>query len=82
MRFPFVKTEGCSFLSDQKGTKESPGADSGERLRAAGAHSHLAPGPPFTGDALQKDLRTLPAGKDKIAGPSCPGDTGPYPVEI
>ena len=42
----------------------------------------LPPGPPFTGDALQKDLRTLPAGKGKIAGPSCPGDTGPYPVEI
>ena len=30
----------CSFLSNQKGTKESPGAASGERLRAAGAHSH------------------------------------------
>ena len=38
----------CSFLSDQKGTKESPRDGSDERLRAAGAHSHLSPGPPFT----------------------------------
>ena len=38
---------GCSFLSDQKGTKESLGVDSGERLRAAGAHSHLPPRPPL-----------------------------------
>ena len=40
---------GCDFLNDQKVTKESPGDGSDERLRAAGAHSHLSPGPPFTG---------------------------------
>ena len=38
---------GCDFLNDQKVTKESPGDGSDERLRAAGAHSHLSPGPPF-----------------------------------
>ena len=52
---------GCSFLSDQKGTKESLGVDSGERLRAAGAHSHLPPQAPITGDALLSDSRILPA---------------------
>ena len=39
----------CAFLNDQKGTKESPGNGSDERLRGAGAHSHLFPGPLFTG---------------------------------
>ena len=38
----------CDFLSDQKVTKESPGNGSDERLRAAGAHSHLFPGPLIT----------------------------------
>ena len=39
----------CDFLNDQKVTKESPGDGSDERLRVAGAHSHLSPGPPFYG---------------------------------
>ena len=39
----------CAFLSDQKGTKESPGDGSDERHRTAGAHSHLSPGPPVAG---------------------------------
>ena len=39
----------CDFLSDQKVTKESPGDGSDERLRGAGAHSHLSPGPPIYG---------------------------------
>ncbi len=39
----------CPFLSDQKGTKESPGDGSDERLRGAGAHSRLSPGPPVYG---------------------------------
>ena len=38
----------CAFLNDQKGTKESPGNGSDERLRVAGAHSHLFPGPLIT----------------------------------
>ena len=38
-----------SFLSDQKGTKESLGAASGERLRAAGAHSHCPQTPGYGG---------------------------------
>ena len=64
---------GCSFLSDQKGTKESLGVDSGERLRAAGAHSHLPPRPPVTGDAFLGDFCVLPAGKDKICDTICLG---------
>ena len=40
---------GCYFLLAQKVTKDALGVDSGERLRAAGAHSHLPPRPPFTG---------------------------------
>ena len=41
-----------SFLYAQKGTKDALGVDSGERLRAAGAHSHLPPRPPVTGDTF------------------------------
>ena len=43
---------GCYFLLAQKVTKDALGVDSGERLRAAGAHSHLPPRPPVTGDAF------------------------------
>ena len=38
-----------SFLFAQKGTKNALGAASGERLRAAGAHSHLPPDPGYGG---------------------------------
>ena len=38
---------GCYFLLAQKVTKDALGVDSGERLRAAGAHSHLPPKPPY-----------------------------------
>ena len=41
------------------------GAAFDERLRTAGAHRRLAPGPPFTGDALLGNGQFHPAGKDK-----------------
>ena len=37
-----------SVLSSDGKNQRSPGDGSYERLRAAGAHSHLSPGPPFT----------------------------------
>ena len=40
--------DGCYFLNDQKGTKESLGAASGEHLACGGAHSHC-PQTPITG---------------------------------
>ena len=43
--------DGCYFLNDQKVTKESLGAASGEHLACGGAHSHC-PQTPITGDAL------------------------------
>ena len=45
---PAGRRSRCDFLSDQKVTKESPGNGSDERLRVAGAHSHLFPGPLIT----------------------------------
>ena len=36
------------FARGGKVGKTPPGDGSDERLRAAGAHSHLSPGPPFT----------------------------------
>ena len=52
----------CAFLSDQKGTKESPGDGSDERLRGAGAHRRRPPGPPATGDVLLGVWLCLPGG--------------------
>ena len=40
--------DGCYFLNDQKVTKESLGAASGEHLACGGAHSHC-PQTPITG---------------------------------
>ena len=49
-----------SFLNGQKGTKDPLEAASGERLRAAGAHSHC-PQTPITGDAFLEDWHLRPA---------------------
>ena len=68
--------DGCYFLNDQKVTKESLGAASGEHLACGGAHSHC-PQTPNAGDALLILGRNLPAGKDMTAGPSCLGPLGP-----
>ena len=38
-----------SVLSSDGKNQRSPGDGSDERLRGAGAHSHLSPGPPVTG---------------------------------
>ena len=58
------------------------GASFNEHLACAGVHRRRPLDPRLRGDALQKDFRTLPAGKDKTAGSSCLGGTGPYKVEI
>ena len=39
----------CYFARGGKVTKTPPGNGSEERLRGAGAHSHLSPGPPIYG---------------------------------
>ena len=44
--------DGCYFARGGKVSKTPPGTAFDERLRAAGAHRRLVPGPPFTGDAL------------------------------
>ena len=63
-------------------TLRSPGDGSDERLRGAGAHSHLSPGPPLRGMPSCVLGQFQPAGKTKSDFPSCPGGTGPYNVEI
>ena len=40
---------GRSVLSSDGKNQRSPGDGSDERLRVAGAHSHLSPGPPVAG---------------------------------
>ncbi len=50
--FATLLRNGCFFLLVQKEAKKTPGADSGEHLACGGAHSHLAPKPLITGDAL------------------------------
>ena len=51
--------DGCYFLNDQKVTKESLEAASGEHLACGGAHSHC-PQTPITGDALLEDWHLRP----------------------
>ena len=80
----------CYFLNDQKVTKESLGAASGERLRGAGAHSHC-PQTPFTGDALLGNWYFHPAGivvaksalfrTPKCGHPSCRSLAPPLPTK-
>ena len=72
--------ENTGVLSNDGKNQRSPGDGSDERLRAAGAHSHLSPGPPFTGDAflfpehvrpaaLRQDLASfLPRGHRPLPG--------------
>ena len=81
--------DGCYFARGGKVTKPPPGDGSDERLRAAGAHSHLSPGPPLRGTPACGIDYDLPAGKDKICDPPCLGPLGPtnckferYTVEI
>ena len=53
--------DGCYFLNDQKGTKESLGAASGEHLACGGAHSHCPQTPVLRGDALLEERHLRPA---------------------
>ena len=48
----FDRKANVTFCTDRTSPKSRRGLASGERLRTAGAHSHPAPGPPFTGDAF------------------------------
>ena len=69
--------DGCYFLNDQKGTKESLGAASGEHLACGGAHSHC-PQTPITRGRPPEDLAFASGGsKHKILHPSCLGPLGP-----
>ena len=45
--------DGCYFLNDQKGTKESLGAASGEHLACGGAHSHCPQTPIYGSVSLR-----------------------------
>ena len=71
---------GRSVLSSDGKNQRSPGDGSDERLRGAGAHSHLSPGPPLRGTPSCVLGQFQPAGKTKSDFPSCPGGTGPYNV--
>ena len=55
--FLFALLRGCAFLSDQKGTKESPGAGSEECQ-----HSSRLPPDPVTGDASRESFLEPGAG--------------------
>ena len=55
--FLFTLLRGCAFLSDQKGTKESPGAGSEECQ-----HSSRLPPDPVTGDASRESFLESGAG--------------------
>ena len=72
----------CPFLSDQKGTKESPGDGSDERLRAAGAHSHLSPGPPDYGSGSLWPDSPFRRAKLEWLVCSIPGPLGPGSIKI
>ena len=50
-----------SFLTAQKGTKESLGVAFDERYAEGSAHRRLTPKPPITGDALLDDGHLHPA---------------------
>ena len=76
------RMDGCSFLSDQKGTKESPGDGSDERLRAAGAHSHLSPGPPDYGSGSLWPGSPFRRAKFEWLVCSIPGLLGPGSIKI
>ena len=67
----------CDFLNDQKVTKESPGDGSDERLRAAGAHSHLSPGPPIYGSGSLQSASCFRRAKSRPV-PSYSQATGPF----
>lgn len=71
----------CPFLSDQKGTKESPGDGSDERLRGAGAHSHLSPGPPVAGAGTFGCLVNS-GGQNQDLFPSYSRPLGPFAIKI
>ena len=72
--------DGCYFLNDQKVTKESLGAASGEHLACGGAHSHCPPPPVYGGRPPGKWALAPGGSEDKILQPSCLRDTGPYLV--
>ena len=71
---------GRSVLSSDGKNQRSPGDGSDERLRTAGAHSHLSPGPPLRGTPSCVLGQFQPAGKTKSDFPSCPGGTDPFVV--
>ena len=77
MAIPFYFGNGCAFLNDQKGTKESPGAAFDEHLAAPVLIGGLPPDPRFPRNALLKNRQFHPAGKDKICDSSCLGPLGP-----
>ena len=78
----FYFGDGCYFLNDQKGTKESPGAAFDEHLAAPVLIGGLPPDPQLRGTPSWKIARKFRRAKSGQAGPSCLGGTGPYNVEI
>ena len=69
--------DGCYFARGGKVTKTPPGDGSDAPLRAAGAHSHLSPGPPFT-RAGNFGLWVYPGVQNQDLFPSYSQATGPF----
>ena len=68
---------GRSVLSSDGKNQRSPGDGSDERLRGAGAHSYLSPGPPFT-RVCPFGLCVIPGGQNQDLFLSYSRAIGPY----
>ena len=74
---------GRSVLSSDGKNQKSPGDGSDERLRGAGAHSHLSPKPPFYGGRPLENLELASGGSDnKTIWSFLPRALGPTGSEI
>ena len=71
------KGDGCYFAHGGKVTKTPPGDAFDERLRGAGAHRRLSPGPPFT-RAGHFGLPNCSGGQNQDLFPSYSRPTGAF----
>ena len=79
--FCFPRRE-CYFAHGGKVTKTPPGTAPMSACAERALIVTFPPSPLITGDALLRDGKFYPAGKDKICDSSCLGGTGPYWAEI
>ena len=83
-RFFIEKVPPCGasyFARGGKVGKTPPGDGSDERLRVAGAHSYLSPGPPVTGEG-NFGLLVISGGQNQDLFPSYSRALGPCTIKI